>query len=238
MILHSDMQISPESDCPYLEGRKWRTNYFFASQLTAEELDILLARGWRKFGMYYFRPVCSGCEECIPIRLRTSELDYTKSMKRVLRRCGEITVRFNDLEYSDEIFEIYRKHSGVRFGKDACQSDFLHSFYTQSCPAMQSEYYLGSRLIAAGFLDLSSNSLSSIYFVYDTDFSDYRLGTYSVLKETAYAASLGLDYYYLGYYVRNNGSMAYKNSFHINEKMDWSTGTWFHEDEFIYNSDT
>lgn len=236
MILHSDMQTSPESDCPYLEGRKWRTNYFFASQLTAEELDILLSRGWRKFGMYYFRPVCDGCEECIPIRLRTSGLDYTKSMKRALRRCRDLTVRFGDLEYSDEIFEIYRKHSEVKFGKASCQSDFLHSFYTQSCPAMQSEYYLGTKLIAAGFLDVSSRALSSIYFVYDTDFSDYRLGTFSVLKETEYAASLGLDYYYLGYYVRNNGSMAYKNSFHVNEKMNWATGLWFHEDEYIFSS--
>lgn len=236
MILHSDMQTSPESDCPYLPGKKWRTNYFFASQLTADELDILLARGWRKFGMYYFRPVCRGCDECIPIRLRTAELNYTKSMKRVSRRCGGVTVRFNDLEYSDDIYEIYRKHSEVKFGKVSGQSDFLHSFYTQSCPAIQSEYYLGDRLIAAGFLDVSSKAMSSIYFVYDPEFSDYRLGTFSVLKETAYAASLGLDYYYLGYYIRDNGSMAYKNSFHVNEKMDWSSGTWFREDEFVHSS--
>jgi len=198
MILHSDMQTSPESDCPYLEGRKWRMNYFFASQLTADELDILLARGWRKFGMYYFRPVCNGCEECIPIRLRTAELNYSKSMKRALRRCAEITVRFNELEYSDAIYEIYKKHSEVRFGKVSSESDFLHSFYTQSCPAIQSEYYLEDKLIAAGFLDASSRALSSIYFVYDTDFSDFRLGTFSVLRETEYALSLGLDYYYLG----------------------------------------
>ena len=209
-------------------------NYFFASQVTGEELEILLSKGWRKFGMYYFRPECHDCMECIPIRLRVSELDYTKSMKRVLRRCENITIRFNELEYRDEIYDIYKKHSLVRFGKDSSQSDFLHSFYTKSCPAIQSEYFIGDRLVAAGFLDVSSKSLSSIYFVFDTDYSDYRLGTFSVIKESEYALFLGLDYYYLGYYVKNNSSMAYKDSFHINEKMDWSTGKWSHEKDFIY----
>ena len=236
MILHSDMKTGPESDCPYLEGRKWRVDYFFASQLTADELDILLTRGWRKFGMYYFRPVCNGCAECVPIRLRTAELSYSKSMKRALRRCAEITVRFNGLKYSDEIYEIYKNHSEVRFGKVSSESDFLHSFYTQSCPAIQSEYYLKDKLIAVGFLDVSSRALSSIYFVYHTDYSDFRLGTFSVLRESEYALSLGLDYYYLGYYVRDNISMAYKNNFHVNEKMNWSTGKWLHEDDFVYGS--
>jgi arginine-tRNA-protein transferase len=57
-----------------------------------------------------------------------------------------------------------------------------------------------------------------------------------VLRESEYALSLGLDYYYLGYYVRDNISMAYKNNFHVNEKMNWSTGKWLHEDDFVYGS--
>lgn len=229
MILHSDMRISPESDCPYLENRKWRTNYFFASGLSADELEFILSKGWRKFGMYYFRPACRDCDECVPIRLLTGEMNVSKSMKRVLRRCREIRVEFNEPEYRDEIYEIYKKHSLVRFDKTSSQSDFLHSFYTLSCPSIQSEYFLDDRLIATGFLDVSSTSLSSVYFIYDTDYMNYRLGTFSIIREAAYGLERGLNYYYLGYYVKENRSMAYKNCFHINEKMDWTTGIWINE---------
>lgn len=232
MILHSDLQISPESTCPYLEDRKWRTKYFLASQVSGNELEEILSNGWRKFGMYYFRPACRMCKECIPIRIRTGELTLSKSMKRVIRKCNNIRVKFREPAYSDEIFEIYKKHSLVRFNKISEQRDFLNSFYMNSCPSIQSEYYLGDKLVAVGFIDVSSVSLSSVYFIYDTDYMHYSLGTFSVLEETAYALSCGMKYYYLGYYIEKNKSMAYKNSFHINEKMEWETGLWHHENNF------
>jgi len=231
MLLHSDLKRSPESDCPYLKEKKWRTDYFFASGLTGDELEELLSRGWRKFGIYYFRPSCLDCEECVPIRLLTSDIRLSKSMKRVLRKGGDIEVFFHEPEYRDEIFQMYQKHSHVRFEKTSSHSDFMHSFYMPSCPGLQSEYFLDGILVAVGFLDISSAALSSIYFIYDTDYSEYSLGTLSVIKEAQYAASLGLPYYYLGYYVKDNSSMSYKNSFHRNEKMDWKTGEWIIEED-------
>ena len=96
----------------------------------------------------------------------------------------------------------------------------------QSCPSIQSEYYLDNRLIAVGFLDVSNISLSSIYFIYNTEYMKYSPGTLSILREAEYAASIGLPYYYLGYYIEENKSMSYKNSFRINEKMNWESEAW------------
>jgi len=172
MKLLSEPQVSEESACPYIDGKRWRFSYFFALDVAAEELDIILSRGWRKFGMYYFRPVCIGCRECIPIRVKTDEMTPSKSQRRAIRDCMDIRVEFKDMEYRDEIFEIYKDHSFNRFNKESSEEDFRSSFYTKSCPA-------------------------------------------------------------LGYFIENNKSMAYKNSFHINEKMDWDTGEWLHEKDFI-----
>ncbi|PKL16200.1 MAG: hypothetical protein CVV49_17435 [Spirochaetae bacterium HGW-Spirochaetae-5] len=230
MKLLSEPQVSEESHCPYIEGRKWRFSYFFALEVTAEELDIILSRGWRKFGMYYFKPVCSKCRECIPIRVIADELTPSRSQRRALKDCRDVRVEFREMEYRDEIFEIYKDHSHYRFNKESDEDDFRSSFYTRSCPAIQSEYYIDDKLAAVGFLDVSSNGLSSIYFIYRDEFARYSLGTFSALKESEYALSIGLKYYYLGYYIQNNSSMAYKNSFHINEKMDWNTGEWIRED--------
>ncbi len=235
MKLLSEPQVSEESPCPYIEGKKWRFNYFFAVDVTAEELDVILSRGWRKFGMYYFKPVCGECRECIPIRVIADEIIPSKSQRRALRDCQDVRVEFRELEYRDEIFEIYKDHSHFKFNKESDENDFRSSFYTRSCPALQSEYYIDDKLAAVGFLDVSSNALSSIYFIYKNEFAKYRLGTFSALKESEYALSLGLKYYYLGYYIENNSSMVYKNRFHVNEKMDWNTGDWLREDYCIQN---
>ena len=94
------------------------------------------------------------------------------------------------------------------------------------------EYFINNRLAGVGFLDISTEAISSVYFIYHTDFLQYSPGTFSALRETAFAASIGLKYYYLGYYISENSRMAYKNSFHPNEKMDWKTGAWFHQNDF------
>lgn len=155
MKLLSEPLVSEEAPCSYIKGKNWRFNYFFALDVTDKELDTILSRGWRKFGMYYFRPLCRDCNACIPIRIKTDELLPSRSQKRVLKDCKNIHVEFKDLEYRDEIFEIYKDHSLNRFNKNSNEEDFYSSFYTQSCPSMQSEYYLDGKLAAVGFIDRS-----------------------------------------------------------------------------------
>jgi arginine-tRNA-protein transferase len=229
MKLLSKSLISEESECSYIKEKKWQFAYFFAAELSPHELDMLLSFGWRKFGLYYFKPICKDCRECIPLRIKTKELILSKSQKRVIRDCKDIRVDFKDLEYRDEIFEIYKDHSYNRFGKSSDSEDFYNSFYTQSCPSIQSEYYVDNKLAGVGFIDISSNALSSVYFVYRNEFLNLRLGTFSIINETFFALKLGLNYYYLGYYIKNNKSMSYKNSFFINEKMSWDTELWVQE---------
>jgi len=226
MILLCRPSLSSEALCPYIESEICRFQYFFAQDVSGPELEELLCRGWRKFGLYYFRPVCEKCRKCIPIRLKTDGINVSKSQKRVLKKGALIRTEFREPEYRDEIFELYKIHSEERFGKDADYEDFITSFYTKSCPSIQSEYYLDNKLIAAGFLDRSHISLSSIYFIYDTKYLKYSPGTLSILREAQYTASIGLTYYYLGYYIEENRSMSYKNNFNINEKMDWDTEKW------------
>jgi len=226
MTLLQEPQLSPWAPCAYLPDRNCRFEYFFAYDLTGAELEELFCRGWRKFGEYYFRPNCGDCRRCVPIRVLAGEFTPTRSQRRVMRRCSEIEVRFNELEYRDEIFEIYRDHSLNRFGKESEENDFFAAFYTRSCPTLQSEYFLDNELIAVGFIDISSRGLSSVYYIYRTSFEKYRLGTYSVMREAEHAAYLGLKYYYLGYYIEENPRMAYKGHFHPHETFDWTRETW------------
>ena len=218
--------LSEQILCPYLPDRESIYQYFFASDLTEGELNGLLESGWRKFGYYYFRPACENCTECIPIRVLVDTFTQSKNQKSVYKRGQNIRVKFNELQYSDEIFEIYQDHSLTRFGNEAIKDEFILNFYFKSCPSLQSEYYLDDRLIAVGYLDKTQEALSSVYFIYRTEYGRLSMGTFSILKEIEYSKSLQLKYYYLGYYLEKNHFMVYKNRFKPNEKYNWSLKKW------------
>lgn len=226
MQIIQEKQLSSFSECSYIKDFEWRFEYFFAYELNYNDLDRLLEKGWRKFGIYYFRPNCVTCRKCIPLRIPVRNFTPSKSQRRVLKKSEKIRVEFKPLTYKNEIFEIYRDHSLNRFGREVDVETFASTFYTETCPSMQSEYYLGKELIGTGFLDISSQAFSSVYYMFKTRYEEYSPGTYSILKEIEKARFMGKKYYYLGYYIEENRSMAYKNMFHPNEKYDWGKKTW------------
>ncbi len=218
---------SPPAPCHYIAGKYWRFRYFFATDLSEEDLGTYLSKGWRKFGYYYFRPDCDDCDKCTPIRISVNGFKPSKSHKRVISKNKSIRIELDRLIYSDNIFELYKKHSSVRFNQyDTDKNDFMSSFFTQSCPTYLSKYYLEHRLIGTGFLDKCNSGLSSVYFIFDTDYSNLSPGTYSILAEINHAAYLKLSYYYLGYYIEECTSMTYKDRFHPYELYNWNKKEW------------
>jgi arginine-tRNA-protein transferase len=226
MIVLQETKLSEFMQCTYLPEKRLRFAYAFFAQLDKEELESFLSKGWRKFGIYYFKPECGDCRDCIPLRVIANDFIPSKSQRRILRKSMRVDIKFSNLDYKEEIYDIYKTHSEVKFKKETDREDFISSFYNVSCPTIQSEYYLDGILFAIGFLDVSTEALSSIYFAYYPDFEQYSPGTLSILKEIEFAKTLGLKYYYLGYYIQKNKSMAYKNRFFPNEKYCWETGLW------------
>jgi leucyl-tRNA---protein transferase len=227
MILHQPPSISASAACSYHPDRLSRTQYFYASGLDETELDQLLSRGWRKFGTYFFRPVCEGCRACIPIRVCVNSFSESKNMHRVQNKNKDIRIEFAPEEViTPEIFRIYEEHSKIRFDRSSDSDEFFTSFGAKSCPSLLSKYFLNNNLSAIGFLDRSTNALSTVYFIYTSEFVCRSPGTFSILQEIEYARSLGLKYYYLGYLVEGNERMAYKARFSPQERMNWETGEW------------
>lgn len=212
--------------CPYLTGVESRLEFFLASSLDENELDELLCKGWRKFGYFFFRPVCSECLKCVPIRVRADMFTHSKNQKKLIKRNKNIKVKFGPIKYSDDAYRIYCDHSLNRFSQDSDIETFLFNFYSPSSLAFQSEYYFEDQLIGVGYLDRSGEALNSVYFSFDTSFSNLSLGAFSILKEIEYAASLNKKHYYLGYYIDENKRMRYKNRYFPNEKYDWNKEQW------------
>ena len=226
MILLKQPELDDLAPCPYLEDNTKQYEYFLAHRLDEKEISQLLSEGWRKFGIYFFRPKCPACTDCIPIRVLTQKFTPTKSQRRNLKKNENVVVKFTEPEFSHRAYEIYQKHSKERFSEESGLELFIHNFYTPSCPYLQSNYYLDDELIGVGFLDKGTDCLSTVYFFFDPDYSNMGIGTFSILKEIEYARVLGLSYYYLGYYVANCERMVYKARFEPREHYDWGDKKW------------
>ncbi len=226
MLIIQENTLSEQAPCPYLPDRDMRYEYFFATAVGGTELESLLSTGWRKFGYYYFRPSCEGCRLCTPVRIPVEKFTPSKSQRRTLRKNADMRVEFRELVFSEEIFSIYREHSYTRFGQDSDLDEFLFSFYQQSCPALQSEYYIDNILHGVGFLDISSSGISTVYYFYRNHLSKRGPGIFSILKEIEFTRSMGLPYYYLGYYVPGCSRMEYKATFNPLEAYSWDDALW------------
>ncbi len=202
----------------------WQQEYFVASELDEAQFQTLLDRRFRRFGAYFFRPFCPSCRKCRPIRVVADAFRPGKSQRRVLKKNGSTRVFFRELEPRRELYDIYWKHSRIRFSQTSSEDEFLRNFYTPVVPSFQSEYYIDGKLAGFGILDRSSTGLSSVYYCFDPDFSEYSLGTFSVLAEIEETRRRELGYYYLGYYIPECSKMAYKGRFLPYELL--SDGEW------------
>jgi leucyl-tRNA---protein transferase len=226
MILLKQQSVTDGSSCPYVDSKECCFSYFFAHKLDGHELEELLSHGWRKFGLYYFRPQCQ-CRDCIPVRVLAQKFTLSKEHRRVVHKNEDIAVRFSVLEYRDEIYDIYKEHSLARFGKIADKREtFIDSFFMPSCPSMLSEFYLDGNLVAVGFVDLSDRALSSVYFIYRASVTKRSMGTFGMIREIEYARKSGLEFYYPGYYIKDNARMNYKGRFHPAQFYDWAGHIW------------
>ncbi|HDQ14337.1 MAG TPA: arginyltransferase [Sediminispirochaeta sp.] len=215
-----------EIDCPYLVGRKFRSENVLIKEIDEAALDYLLALGYRHFGELYFRPVCEDCHQCIPLRIPVADFAASRGLRRVGRKAADLDVRIKKPVPSREKYRLYLRHS-ERFEEEQSGSyeSFVDSFFSPSPFSRELLITRDSRLVAVSHLDVSSNSLSAVYCYWDPGEADLSLGSLSILKEIEYARSLGIRHLYLGFYVPGNSHMEYKVRFRPNEALlregDW-----------------
>ena len=132
-----------------------------------------------------------------------------------------------------ESYALYRKYQ-VSVHKDK-PSDVPEKQFTRflvDSPLMRSKnskgsieygsyhqhYYIDSKLVMVGVVDLLPNCLSSVYVYYDPDFMFLSPGVYSALSELAavrkfHKTDPSFHYYYMGYYVHSCPKMNYKGHY-------------------------
>ena len=216
--------------CGYFKELSFTSEHFLVRDIGEEELELLLSRGYRHFGKYFFRPACasvSGCTRCLPIRVRLEDYRMPRSARRLINRNSQFHTEITPPIPTPEAFELYKLHK-KRFETGGTENWMLfkESFFYPLPGARQLSVYDDDKLIAVTHFDETPNALSAIYTYYDEGYKKESLGTYNIFK----LAELGLRQdkrrLYLGYYIRENSHMNYKARFKPNE-LCVSEGKWY-----------
>ena len=213
-----------DSGCSYLPGRVSRMEYRLAESLLAEDYEQLLARGWRRFGRTLFRPACPRCRECRSLRIILPRFESSKSQRRCLRRNSDIRLVVQPPTVTDDhirLYNDYHRDMAQRRGWPFQQTnrETYHDSFADGDFEFAREflYWRNNELIGLGIVDVTDRVQSSVYFVHAPSWRPAGPGTYAVLREIEFAQAAGRERLYMGYYIRDCGSMNYKNRFEPHE---------------------
>lgn len=205
--------------CPYLDARQWYSYTFKSEKLDGSVYESLLAHGFRRSGKFFYKNNCPGCSECVAIRLNVANQTISKSQKRTWNKNQDLIVRWHPVKFDEESFDLYQRYSVQKHGVETSEKNYWDFLVNSAVDTIMMRYYLDSRLVGVGWLDLLPQSLSSVYFAYDLAFSKRRLGVFSVLKEMQLTKDLNRSFLHLGFWVKDCKAMSYKQQFKPHELL-------------------
>lgn len=210
--------LAPPAPCEFLPGRDWQMEYEFPTSLTPALCAKRIEEGWRHFGGVLYRPRCPTCTACMSLRIDVANFRPSRSQRRV-RRANEEVVRLavgrpSVSREKLELFDRYHEYQVAarswpeRPGYDA--TGYQSAFVLRGFPRTEWVYTLADRLVGVGYVDELPGGLSAAYFFYDPAERRRGLGCYNILSLIEASARRGLSWLYLGYYVAEYRSLAYK----------------------------
>lgn len=218
--------------CSYLPERQARSQVAAPGNLIqSDTYSQLINQGFRRSGLFTYRPHCDDCQACIPIRIDVNRCKPTRTQQRAQKRHKDLRPFVAELAWSEEHYALYTRYQTRRHPQGGMDEDSRQQY---------GEFLLASRvntrlvefrdeegtLQMVSIIDVLEQGLSSVYTFYDPD-TRGSLGTYGILWQIQQCRQLSLPWLYLGYWIENSEKMAYKALFQPAEYLidgQWQSG--------------
>lgn len=210
--------LTAEYDCSYLPDLQARSQVAAPTHLIdTPTYSRLIEQGFRRSGLFTYRPQCANCQACLPIRLNTKLFKPNRQQRKTWNRHSNLQARELPLAFNLEHYDLYcryqqQRHPGAGMDTDS-KSQYTQFLLTSRVDSCLVEFRLPcGTLQLVALIDKLDTGLSAVYTFFDPDAAG-SLGTYSVLWQIKRCQALNLPWLYLGYWIQESRKMAYKSQF-------------------------
>ncbi len=216
--IHQFFRSSP-TPCPYIPGRVERKLFTRLDAGSANTLNSTLTEaGFRRSHDIIYRPVCSGCTACVPVRLPVERFTPSRTQKRIIRRNSDLSLEIGEPRADDDQYALFQAYQNSRHGGGDMAQMSLDDYQAMIEEGGVSGAVLEVRdpkrnLLGLMMMDRLKDGVSAVYSFYDPESPKRSLGSFMILALIDAVAKGGGKHVYLGYWIRNSDKMSYKTRF-------------------------
>ena len=180
--------------------------------------DPLARSGFRRTQHLAYRPACTRCNACTPVRLRTQGFYWSKSHRRVLKANATLVGEVVPNEATREQYDLFIRYQAGRHGDGEMAlmdfADYAAMVERSPIDTEMIEYRDGRGILWSAILvDRQDDGFSAVYSFFEPGADKRTLGRFMILDLVMRATRAALPYIYLGYWIEGCRKMAYKTQF-------------------------
>jgi arginyl-tRNA--protein-N-Asp/Glu arginylyltransferase len=213
-----NLLVTHPHPCSYLPDQQASTAFVDpAYPITPFLFSRLAEMGFRRSGKHVYRPQCQSCQSCIPARVPVKNFAPRRNQLRCMKHNADLEIRQLDSIDSDACYALFERYINTRHDDGDMYPAEREQYQNFLCVPWPDTFYLAyycdNRLVAVSVCDHFDTGYSAVYTFFDPDEHKRSLGVFAVLNQIERARVDGLEYLYLGYWIKDCAKMRYKTDY-------------------------